>query len=72
MSVTKKTKTQSVGELPCLQTHEEGLPVYSQRGQALTRLRVPELDGLLAVLATGDNKAFGGMPVNALDISTMP
>lgn len=40
----------------------------SQRGQALARLGVPELDGLLAVLAARHHQAFGRVPVHTLDV----
>lgn len=48
-----------------------GASLDSQRGQTLPSLGVPELDGLLAVLAARDHQTFGGMPVHTLDISTV-
>lgn len=47
------------------------LNLDSQRGQTLSRLRVPELDWLLAVLTPRHHQAFGGMPVHTLDVCTV-
>ena len=44
---------------------------YSQRGQAGSGARVPQLDGLLVVLAARGHQGFDGVPVNALDVSSV-
>ena len=59
---------QDAGLLGTLPVRER---LNSQRSQTLPRLGVPELDGLLAVLAARDHQTFGGMPVHTLDISTV-
>lgn len=44
---------------------------YSQSGQRLAALRVPQFDRLLVVLAAGHNKRFLRMPVHALNVGTV-
>ena len=44
---------------------------YSQRGQAGSWARVPQLDGLLVVLAARGYQGFDGVPVHTLHVGSM-
>jgi len=44
---------------------------YSQSSQGNAALGIPNLDGLLVVLASADDHSLLWMPVHALDVSTV-